>query len=54
MMETGMHGTRVNKIGKNHLLNPAQALVKRIADYIQNNWVIYSDKSVNRVVDDFQ
>src|SRR4249920_2712125 len=54
VMETGVYGTGIYKIGKTHLLNPAQALVKRITDHIQKKRVIYCNKSVNRIVDDFK
>ena len=32
MMQTGMNGSRINEVGKSHLLNAPQALKNRMAD----------------------
>jgi hypothetical protein len=53
MMQTGMNGARVNKVGKGHLVNTPQPLVIGVGYDIKNQRMIDSNKTIDRVVDDF-
>jgi hypothetical protein len=53
MLKAGVYGPGINQVCKTHLLYTAKALVKRIPDHFQYQWVVDGDKSINRVIDDF-
>jgi hypothetical protein len=40
-------------VGKSHLVNTTQPLIVGMADYLEHQWVINTDETINRVVDDF-
>ena len=53
MMQPGMHGTRVNQVGKRHLVNIPQPLINRVGNDFQDQRVVDCNKTIDRVVDDF-
>jgi hypothetical protein len=53
MCHAAVHGTGVHQVGKRHLVNTTQPLIVGVADYLEHQWVIDTDETINRVVDDF-
>lgn len=45
-----MNGTRINQLRHGHLLNPSQALVKRMSNDGKNERMTYGDETVYRIV----
>jgi len=53
MMKPGMYGTRIHQMGESHLVYIAQPLVNGMGHNIQDQRVVDSNKTIDRVVDDF-
>lgn len=53
MMKPGMHGSRINQVGKRHLVDIPQPLVNRVGNDFQDQRVVDCNKTIDRVVDDF-
>src|SRR5450432_2483093 len=51
--QTGMYGSRINKIRKAHLLYTAQSLIKRMAHQFQYQRMVDGNKSINGIIDNF-
>lgn len=51
MLEAGMLGSRVNKIGKTQLFDPAQALKPGVMDQVVNQIAGQGGESIDRIVD---
>src|SRR4030095_14394508 len=52
MMQPGMNCTRINQMCKSHLVNITQPLINRMRYNLQDQWMINSNKPINRIVDD--
>jgi hypothetical protein len=48
-----MHGAGINKMRKCHLLDPPESLVVRMGNDVQDQRIIYRNKTVYRVVNYF-
>jgi hypothetical protein len=53
MVQPGMYGAGVYQLRKGHLVDAPQALVPGMGHELQDKGVIYGDKPIYRVIDDF-
>jgi hypothetical protein len=54
MLEPGVVGTRIDKVGQSELPDPSQTLEPGMLDQVKNDIEWDLDKSVNGIIDDFQ
>jgi len=53
MLKPRVHGPRINKVGQPQLLDPPEALEKRMLNKFIDNIIIDVDESIYGIVDDF-
>lgn len=53
VMKTSVECPRVHKIRKAKLLDSAKALEVRVFDYVEYQFAVYGDETINRVVKNF-
>src|SRR5436190_24102641 len=51
-MQSRMYSTRIYQMSKSHLMNITQPLINRVRYDLQNQWMINSNKTINRIIDD--
>ena len=54
MLEAGMIGPGIDKVGESQLLNPPQALEQRMFNQVKYQIVWDFDESIHGIIDDFQ
>src|SRR5688500_17042181 len=52
MMQPGMHSTWIHKVSKSHLVYIPETLIPGMRNDLQDQWMVNSNKPINRIVDD--
>ena len=48
-----MHGTRIDKVSKSHLVNTSKTLIIGVSNYAKYERMVDRDKTIHWIVDDF-